>query len=322
MNGIFMNSRGLGDLAKHLNIAQYVRDHKLDFLAISETGRRDFPVSVLDRLSGGMDFTWHSIPPRGRSGGILLGVLSDSMEVLAYTSGEFHIKFHIRNKADGFIWSLVAVYGAAQEERKAAFLRELVNLANNDPHPILIGGDFNLLRFPHEKSKGRFDNHWPFLFNAVIDSLDLRQVHMTGRRFTWANSLPEPTYEKLDRVLMSTDWEDKYPLVTVRALERIEDLSDHAPLLLSTGTLKPNARHRFKFELGWLLRDGFDDMVKRVWSAPVPGNSPVRRWNAKIRNLRKYLRGWARHTTGILKKRRSFCAPSLTSLTAWQKHEC
>jgi endonuclease/exonuclease/phosphatase family metal-dependent hydrolase len=74
---------------------------------------------------------------------------------------------------------------------------------------------------------------------------------MTGRRFTWANSLPEPTYEKLDRVLMSTDWEDKYPLVTVRALERIEDLSDHAPLLLSTGTLKPNARHRFKFELGW-----------------------------------------------------------------------
>ena len=123
MNDIFMNSRGLGDLAKHLNIAQYVRDHKLDFLAISKTGRRDFPVSVLDRLSGGMDFTWHSIPPRGRSGGILLGVLSDSMEVLAYTSGEFHRKFHIRNKAYGFIWSLVVVYGAAQEERKAAFLR-------------------------------------------------------------------------------------------------------------------------------------------------------------------------------------------------------
>ena len=83
MNGIFMNSRGLGDLAKHLNIAQYVRDHNLDFLAICKTGRRDFPLSVLDRISGGMDFTWHSIPPRSRSGGILLGVLSDSMEVLA-----------------------------------------------------------------------------------------------------------------------------------------------------------------------------------------------------------------------------------------------
>ena len=54
MNGIFENSRGLGDLAKHLNIAHHVRDYKLDFLAISETGRRDFPSTLLDRLSGGV----------------------------------------------------------------------------------------------------------------------------------------------------------------------------------------------------------------------------------------------------------------------------
>ena len=86
-------------------------------------------------------------------------------------------------------------------------MREFVNLAHDNPHPILIGGDFNMLRFPHEKSQGRFDGHWTFLFNAVIDSLHLREVHLTGRQFTWANSLPEPTYEKLDRVLMSTDWD-------------------------------------------------------------------------------------------------------------------
>ena len=73
MNGIFENSRGLGDWAKHLNIAHHVRDYKLDFLAISETGRRDFPSSILNRLSDGVDFTWHSCPPRGRSGGMLLG---------------------------------------------------------------------------------------------------------------------------------------------------------------------------------------------------------------------------------------------------------
>ena len=117
---MFTNSRGLGDLAKHLNIAQYVQDHNLDFVAISETGRR-FQVSVLDRLSGGLDFTWHFIPPRGRSGGILLGVRSDSMDVLARTDGDFHIKLHRRNKADNFLWSLVAVYGAAQEEYKEVF---------------------------------------------------------------------------------------------------------------------------------------------------------------------------------------------------------
>jgi hypothetical protein len=156
-----------------------------------------------------------------------------------------------------------------------------------------------LLRFPFEKSKGRFDDHWPFLFNAVIDSLDLREVSMVGRQFTWANNLPEPTYEKLDRVLMDSDWEDRFPMVSVRAFERIEALSDHAPILMTTSSVIPPCICRFKFEVGWLHRDGFYDMVKSVWELPVVGRSPIERWNNKIRSARKHLGGWARHTTGI-----------------------
>jgi hypothetical protein len=81
------------------------------------------------------------------------------MEILDRSGGDYHIKLHIRNRADNFILSLVAVYGAAQDEFKADFLRELVNLGKDNPHLILIGGDLNLLRFRHEKSKGRFDDH-------------------------------------------------------------------------------------------------------------------------------------------------------------------
>jgi hypothetical protein len=69
------------------------------------------------------------------------------MEVLDHSGGDYHIKLNIRNMAGNFTWSLVAVYGAAQEEFKADFLHELVNLAKDNPYPILIGGDFNLLRF-------------------------------------------------------------------------------------------------------------------------------------------------------------------------------
>ena len=29
--------------------------------------------------------------------------------------------------------------------------------------------------------------------------------------------------------------------------------------------------------------------------------SPIRRWNNKIHNTRTFLRGWARHTAGMLK---------------------
>ena len=87
-----------------------------------------------------MDFAWYCCPPRGRSGGILLGVKTDSMEVLAVSDGDFNIKLHILNKSNNFKWSLVTVYGPAQKDHKAAFLRELVNLAKDNPHPTIIGG--------------------------------------------------------------------------------------------------------------------------------------------------------------------------------------
>jgi hypothetical protein len=141
-----------------------------------------------------------------------------------------------------------------------------------------------------------------FLFNAIIDSLDLREVTMVERQLTWANSLPGPTYEKFDRVLMDANWESKFPMVSIHALERIEGFSDHAPILLTTGTPKPLGNHQFKFELGWLQRDRFHDMVKTVWGRPVTPIFPIQRWNFKIRALRSHLSGWARHVTGVLKK--------------------
>jgi hypothetical protein len=113
MNGMLKNRRGLCDLVKHSHFADCCRDYNSDFLAISQTGKRDYSQSFLDRLSGGINFQWFSCPPRGRSGGMLLGVRADTMNVLASYDGEYHIKLDIQNKADDFIWSLVAVYGAA-----------------------------------------------------------------------------------------------------------------------------------------------------------------------------------------------------------------
>ncbi|SPT19449.1 unnamed protein product [Triticum aestivum] len=140
MRGMFWNSRGLGDLAKHKHISDCVRDHALDFVAISECGKRDFATRDLDHFSCGYDYEWHVLPPSRRSGGILLGIHSTYLELLSTSKGEYHIKFHLRNKADSFIWSLVAVYGAAQEEFKSAFLKELVNTCRENPHAMLVGG--------------------------------------------------------------------------------------------------------------------------------------------------------------------------------------
>jgi hypothetical protein len=81
---------------------------------------------------------------------------------------------------------------------------------------------------------------------------------------------------------MDADWESKFPMVSVRILEHIEGLSDHAPILLTAGLPKPPGNHRFKFELGWLQWDGFHDMVKTVLERPIAIASPTKIWNNKI----------------------------------------
>jgi hypothetical protein len=47
----------------------------------------------------------------------------------------------------------------------------------------------------------------------------------------------------------------------------------------------------FKFELGWLLRDVFMDMVRDIWTYTIVGSTPMERWQGKTYRLRQYLRG-------------------------------
>jgi endonuclease/exonuclease/phosphatase family metal-dependent hydrolase len=158
------------------------------------------------------------------------------------------------------------VYGPAQTPQKEQFLTKLVHMTSHERLPILLGGDFNILMHAYEKNKENFDSRWPFLFNCVIDGLNLRELELSGRRYTWVNLLPNPTYEKLDRVLVSTEWELNHPLSTVVALPR--EISDHTPLIIDSG--QPSSSNNaplFKFELVWLLRDGFMEMVKDVWNS-------------------------------------------------------
>jgi hypothetical protein len=67
-------------------------------------------------------------------------------------------------------------------------------MCNHETFPLLLGGDFNIMRSPKDKNKENFDHRWPFLFNAVIDDLNLRELEMTGRQYTWTNNLPNPTF--------------------------------------------------------------------------------------------------------------------------------
>jgi hypothetical protein len=208
MKGAFWNSDGFRDPAKHSLVHENIRDLKLDFFfAILETGRDNFAAPFLGHLSGGLDFEWYCLPPQGRSGGILVGINNATLKVNKVTNGDHCVNFHLRSKVDGFEWSLIPVYGGAQDEHKPKFLVELVRVCEAETLPKLIGGDFNIMRRQEDKNNENFNTRWPFIFNAIIKNLDLREIELSGRKFTWANRRNTPTYDKLDRVLESVEWE-------------------------------------------------------------------------------------------------------------------
>jgi hypothetical protein len=69
---------------------------------------------------------------------------------------------------------------------------------------LLMCGDYNILRHPIEKNNDHYNARGAFLFNAVIDGLNLRELQMPGRKYTWANNLTTAIIEKLDRILKTT----------------------------------------------------------------------------------------------------------------------
>jgi len=143
---------------------------------------------------------------------------------------------------------------------------------------------------------------------------------MSGRKYTWANNLHHQTFEKLDRVLVCTELEAKYPHTTVFALSR--EISDHTPLLMNTNQPSSANQPNFKFELGWLLQNGFCDMVREIWQNVQHAGTLLERWQAKIRRLRQYLRGWAKNTSGAYKKEKKLLLNKLDELDKKAEIDC
>jgi hypothetical protein len=92
-------------------VSDLVREKELGFVALSETGRRDYSPNFLKNLCGGKDFLWHYKPPRDRSGGMLVGINLLEFDIGEIEEGDFFIKSKLRNKHDGFQWLLVSVLG-------------------------------------------------------------------------------------------------------------------------------------------------------------------------------------------------------------------
>jgi hypothetical protein len=73
--------------------------------------------------------------------------------------------------------------------------------------PLLVGGDFNIIRYVDEKSNGSYYTIWMDMFNNFIDDTALIEIARGGSRFTWSSKQRNPIRSVLGRVFASVEWE-------------------------------------------------------------------------------------------------------------------
>lgn len=153
------------------------------------------------------------------------------------------------------------------------FLTELSAFCSRNKDPMIIGGDFNTIRFAKERNKNKGVQRFSDTFNTLINFHELQEIELNGGIYTWSNNQESPLLEKLDRILATRDWENLFPNSLLTKLPR--EISDHNPLILSTGPQTTPKTIGFRFELSWLTNPDFIPLVKKFWEKPCRAKSPL-----------------------------------------------
>jgi endonuclease/exonuclease/phosphatase family metal-dependent hydrolase len=115
----------------------------------------------------------------------------------------------------------------------------------------MLVGDFNLILRASEKNNTNLDRPMMNRFRQFVSAMELKEIYMHGRLFTWSSEREIPTLTRIDRALVSIDWDLNNPDCTLQALS--SNVSDHAPLHLSLCAAKTQISFRALLgQAGWI----------------------------------------------------------------------
>lgn len=222
---LIWNVRGLNSTARQ----DSVRTSRADVVCIQETKISATSHRIL--LSAlGSDFSdFVTAPSVGASGGILVAWRRHVKVSGVWRGDNYSVSIQFFQES-GQTWWLTCVYGPQGNDEKNLFLQELRDIRAACPGPWMVAGDFNLIYKDEDKNNSNLNRAMMGRFRKLINDLALKELPLHGRKYTWSNLQNSPTLVRLDRVLCSMDWENRFPNCILQSMAS-ED-SDHCPLLL------------------------------------------------------------------------------------------
>ena len=192
---------------------------------------------------------WVALDAAQTAGGVLLMWDRRVLERSECLVGSFSVSVQWRGVGDGFTWACSGVYGPIDNNERCLMWDELAGVQHYWNVPWCCIGDFNIVRFPSERLGYSRLTPAMEIFSEFIGDLNLIDLPLEGGRFTWSSGSNQPSMSRIDRVLVSHDWEEHFPDVTQRILPR--PVSDHFPILVEVGRMA-RGKSPFRFENMWL----------------------------------------------------------------------
>lgn len=291
------NVHGLNNPACRNVMSQVVQAASPSIVCLQETKMETITVDVVRHCLGNKFENFFYLPAVGTRGGILVAWDTSVVNL----SNPHHTTYTLTalvKPSEGPQWWLTGVYGPQLDQEKLDFLQEQVDIRDLHAGPWMVVGDFNLLVNPEDKSNDRINRRMLARFRAKLNMLELKELYLNGRRYTWSNERARATLEKVDHVFCTPSWEDMYPKCCLTAIGTA--ISDHCPLLLDLHADLCMGK-RFKFEAFWTKADGFMDTVANAWgSVPSEGN-PYVVLDQKLKATAKSLKKWSDRWIGNVK---------------------
>jgi hypothetical protein len=200
------NPRGLNEHAKRDVVRALVDSLKVNLDCLQET-----KLAVIDRfivnqcLRPSFD-GFKYLQAEETRGGILLAWNSAVLTVANVPYGSYAITGEVYS-TDNQVWWITVIYGPQSAVDNIFFLTELAERRSLCTGAWMIIGDFNMILRASEKNNDRLDRNTMARFREFVRNQELREVYMHGRLYTWSNEPERPTLTRIDRSLISIDWE-------------------------------------------------------------------------------------------------------------------
>ena len=252
------NVRGLNNPRKRQVCKNLLKEWNCDVVCFQETKVASIDSAFVRSLWGSPFIDWVALEAVQTSGGVLLVWDKRVFEKMDVIVGQFSVSVLLRGVVDDFVWACTGVYGPNEDSQRSFLWEELLQVQARWPMAWCLVGDFNIIRYPSERLGCELFSPAMFAFSDFIESNSLVDLPLEGASFTWFRDSGFPSMSRIDRALVSLDWEEHFENISQRVLPRV--ISDHCPLLLEAGVVR-RGRSAFKFENMWLQAKGFVDRV-------------------------------------------------------------